>query len=38
MGISENAVKYHLSALQARQIITHTGPDKGGYWKVLLSK
>lgn len=38
LGISENAVKYHLSTLQAREIILHIGPDKGGHWKVLVKK
>ncbi len=38
LGISENAVKYHLSTLQAREIILHIGPDKGGHWKVVVKK
>lgn len=38
LGISENTVKYHLNALQSRQIITHIGSDKGGHWKVLFQK
>lgn len=38
LGISENAIKHHLSALQAREIILHIGPDNGGYWKLLIKK
>ena len=34
--ITEDGVKYHLKALQEKGILKRIGPDKGGYWKVLL--
>ena len=38
IGKSEDTIKYHLAALQARKIILHIGPDNGGHWKVLIMK
>lgn len=34
--ITEDGIKYHLKALQEKGIIKRIGPDKGGYWEVLL--
>ncbi|MDO4310986.1 MAG: hypothetical protein Q4C43_09775, partial [Prevotella sp.] len=34
--ITEDGVKYHLKVLQEKGVIKRIGPDKGGYWKVLL--
>ena len=36
--ITEDGIKYHLKALQEKGIIKRIGPDKGGYWKVLLEE
>lgn len=35
---SDGTVKEHLAKLQAKGIIQRVGPDKGGYWKVLIKK
>ncbi len=35
-SISEDGVKYHLKVLQNKAVIERIGPDKGGYWKVLI--
>ena len=36
--ITEDGVKYHLRVLQSKAVIKRIGPDKGGYWKVLLNE
>jgi len=35
---SEYTIRFHLNNLQERGIIEHIGPDKGGYWKVIVKK
>jgi ATP-dependent DNA helicase RecG len=34
IGISDRAVKAHISKLKEKGMISRIGPDKGGYWKV----
>ena len=36
IGISERAVEKQLAKLKAKNIIERIGPDKGGYWKIVL--
>jgi len=35
---SKDTIKFHITNLQARGIIEHVGPNKGGYWKVIVKK
>ena len=35
-SLSEDGVKYNLKILQQKGIIKRIGPNKGGYWKVLI--
>ena len=35
-SLSEDGVKYNLKLLQQKGIIKRIGPNKGGYWKVLI--
>lgn len=35
LGISDRAVKKHISVLQKEGRIRRVGPDKGGYWVVI---
>ena len=36
--ITEDGIKYNLKVLQEKGIIKRIGPDKGGYWKVLIDE
>ena len=35
---SKDTIKFHIANLQERGIIEHVGPNKGGYWKVIVKK
>jgi ATP-dependent DNA helicase RecG len=35
IGISDRAVKKHLSNLKKLRLIRRIGPDKGGYWQII---
>lgn len=35
-NISEDGIKYNLKVLQKKGYLERIGPDKGGYWKVLI--
>lgn len=35
LGISDSGVKYHLDILKKKKKITHVGPTKSGYWKIM---
>jgi ATP-dependent DNA helicase RecG len=37
-GLTRRGIEWNLSKLKAHGIIERIGPDKGGYWKVLVSK
>ena len=36
--ITEDGIKYNIKVLQEKGIIKRIGPDKGGYWKVLIDE
>ena len=36
LKINESALRKHLDALRAKGIVERRGPDKGGYWEVLV--
>ena len=38
LGISQRAVKKHLHALKAKNLIRRIGPDKGGHWATAKRK
>ncbi len=38
LGISDRAVSKHLHNLQKRRQLRRVGPDKGGYWEVLVGE
>ncbi|MEN9559455.1 MAG: hypothetical protein RLZZ502_666 [Pseudomonadota bacterium] len=35
LGLSISGTKYQLNALKRQAVIAHTGPTKGGQWKIL---
>ena len=36
VGLTDSGVKYNLSILQNKGIVRRIGPDKGGYWEILM--
>ena len=36
LGINRSAISKHLKLMQTKGIIRRVGPDKGGYWEVLV--
>lgn len=36
LGISDTAIKKNISKLKQQAILKRIGPDKGGYWEVIL--
>jgi len=36
IGISENGIKFHINSLKKKGLLKRIGPDKGGYWEVLV--
>lgn len=37
-NITEDGVKYNLGRLQQTGLIRRIGPDKGGYWEIIVGK
>lgn len=38
MGITKAGAKYYLQSLREQGVIEHKGPNKGGYWQVVIEK
>ena len=38
IGITERSIERSISQLQKNNKIVRVGPDKGGYWKVILNE
>lgn len=36
IGITERAVEKQLAKLKEKDIVDRVGPDKGGYWKIIM--
>jgi predicted HTH transcriptional regulator len=37
-GLTRRGIEWNLSKLKAKGLIERVGPDKGGYWKVLINE
>ena len=35
-SVNEKTIKRDIQQLKTRNLLTRIGPDKGGYWKVIL--
>ncbi len=38
IGISEDGIKFHLTALKKSKAIRRVGPDFGGHWEIIKTK
>lgn len=38
LGVSSRSIEKHIRTMREKGIIRRIGPDKGGYWEMLISE
>jgi ATP-dependent DNA helicase RecG len=38
IGLTQEGIKYHLRNMQKKNLIHRIGPDRGGYWKIMIKE